>query len=59
MYSLKLLFLRTHLNSDMRDMEFSEWTSKGPASAGFFVATINDLVVGTAAYTVEVNNNTC
>ena len=38
----------------MSDEELSYWTSKGSDFAGFYVATINDLVVGTAAYIVEV-----
>ena len=38
----------------MSDEELSYWTSKGTDSAGLYVATIDDLVVGTAAYIVEV-----
>lgn len=39
-----------HLNSDMRDKEMVYWTCRGVKTAGFFVATIDDEVVGTIAY---------
>ena len=45
---------REHLNSDMRDKELSYWTCRGVQTAGFFVATINDQLVGTVSYTKEV-----
>ena len=38
----------------MRDKELSEWTCKGIKSAAFFVATIDDEVVGTVAYKIKV-----
>jgi len=42
-----------HLNSDMRDKEMSYWTCRGVQTAGFYVATIDDVVVGTIAYIKE------
>jgi len=39
-----------HLNSDMRDKELTYWACRGADTAGFFVATIDDEVVGTIAY---------
>ena len=38
----------------MRDKELSFWTCRGVQTAGFFVATIDDEVVGTVSYTKEV-----
>ena len=38
----------------MRDKELSEWTCQGIKSASFFVATIDDEVVGTVGYKIKV-----
>ena len=48
------LNFREQLSSNMRDKELSEWTCKGIKSAAFFVATIDDEVVGTVAYKIKV-----
>ena len=45
---------REHLNTDMRDKELAEWTCRGVATAGFFVATVEGEVVGCGAYRVQV-----
>lgn len=42
-----------HLNSDMRDKELTYWTCRGVQTAGFYVATIDDDIVGTIAYLKE------
>ena len=47
---------REHLNSDMRDKELSFWTCRGVQTAGFFVATIDDEVVGTVSYLRQVGS---
>ena len=44
---------REDLSGNMRDKELSAWTCQGIKSA-FFVATIDDVVVGTAAYKIKV-----
>ena len=38
----------------MRDKELAEWTCRGVATAGFFVATVEGEVVGCGAYRVQV-----
>ena len=38
----------------MRDKELAEWTCRGLATAGFFVATVEGEVVGCGAYRVQV-----
>ena len=50
---------REHLNSDMRDKELSYWTCRGVQTAGFFVATIDDEVVGTVSYLRQVGSYKC
>ena len=40
----------------MRDKELSYWTCRGVQTAGFFVATIDDEVVGTVSYIREVGS---
>jgi len=42
-----------HLNSDMRDKELTYWTCRGVQAAGFYVATIDQEVVGTISYLKE------
>ena len=51
--SLSSIVCREHLNSDMRDKELSYWTCRGVQVAGYFVATIDDEVVGTISYLKE------
>merc|ERR1711953_1406653 len=52
-FTLYWSYVWEHLNSDMRDKELSYWTCRGVQTAGFFVATIDDEVVGTVSYTKE------
>ena len=40
----------------MRDKELSYWTCRGVQTSGFFVATIDDEVVGCCSYTKEVGD---
>merc|ERR1711953_1010972 len=53
-FTLYWSYVWEHLNSDMRDKELSYWTCRGVQTAGFFVATIDDELVGTVSYTKEV-----
>ena len=41
----------------MRDKELSFWTCRGEKTAGFFVAEINEQVVGTVSYLKIENEN--
>ena len=38
----------------MKDKELAFYTDKGKAAGGFFVATLEEKIVGTAAYIVHV-----
>ena len=40
----------------MRDKELSYWTCRGVNTAGFFVATVQDEVVGTVSYIKEADH---
>ena len=44
-------WVKTQLNTNMKDEKLSEWTTQG---AGFYVAAIDNFVVGTIAYKIEV-----
>ena len=47
---------REHLDTDMRDRELSYWTCRGVNTSGFFVATIDEEVVGTVSYIKEADH---
>ena len=41
------------MKTNMKDRQLSMWTANAPECSGFYVATINDVVVGTVAYKTE------
>ena len=47
------LLVRNQLTSSMRDKELSDWTCQGLSQAGLFVATVDDVVLGSVAYTIN------
>jgi len=43
-------YARTHLATDMADPDLKFWTGRGKETSGFFVAVLDENVVGTIAY---------
>ena len=45
---------RDHMATDMADPSLQFWTGRGEDTAGFYVATLGEVVVGTVAYERKV-----
>ena len=43
------------MKTNMKDRELSAWTGNGSERSGYYVATVNDVVVGTVAYKTKSN----
>ena len=49
-----LMYIREHMESDMRDEDLVFWTGLGERRSGFFVAEVDDKPVATVAYQIKV-----